>query len=109
MFLRWRSIRVRAGLGDVTLHDLRRTCASWLSIHGENMAVIGRGVLNHTSLQHTGIYARLNVDPVVKALEANSVRMLASPRAMGTVPCPAPITPPPMMNHPAQERDEWPG
>ncbi len=75
-FDKWCSIRKGAGLPDVTIHDLRRTCASWLAIHGENLAVIGRGVLNHTSLSHTGIYARLTVSPVIRALEDNSVRMM---------------------------------
>jgi integrase len=82
-FDRWAVIRTAAGLGDVTIHDLRRTCASWLACSGENMAVIGRGVLNHTSLSHTGIYARLNVTPVSRALEANSVRMLGSALTIG--------------------------
>lgn len=73
---KWCSIRKGANLTDVTIHDLRRTCASWLAIHGENLAVIGRGVLNHTSLSHTGIYARLTVSSVTMALEANSIRMM---------------------------------
>jgi integrase len=75
-FERWDVVRKAAGLPDITIHDLRRTCASWLAISGENLAVIGRGVLNHTSLSHTGIYSRLNVTPVMRALEENSVRML---------------------------------
>lgn len=75
-FSRWETVRTAAGLGDVTIHDLRRTCASWLACSGENLAVIGRGVLNHTNLSNTGIYARLNTSPVSRALEANSVRML---------------------------------
>jgi len=75
-FNRWAMIRRIAGLPDVTIHDLRRTCCSWLAIHGENMAVISKGVLNHTTLANTGIYTRLNVSPVMQALEANSVRML---------------------------------
>ena len=73
---KWCAIRKGAGLQDVTIHDLRRSCASWLAIGGENLAVIGRGVLNHTSLSHTGIYARLTVAPVARALEDNSVRMM---------------------------------
>lgn len=83
---RWCSIRKGAGLHDVTIHDLRRTCASWLAINGENLAVIGRGVLNHTSLSHTGIYARLTVSPVTKALEANSIRMMGPPAIAPPVP-----------------------
>ena len=51
------------GLDDVTIHDLRRTCASWLTISGDNIAVIST-VLNHTTLANTAIYARLNQAPV---------------------------------------------
>lgn len=75
-FNRWQAIRTIAGLPDVTIHDLRRTCASWLCIHGANMAVISKGVLNHTTLANTGIYTRLNINPVAEALEANSLRMM---------------------------------
>lgn len=75
-FQRWDVIRQAAGLPDVTIHDLRRTCASWLAIHGENMAIISKGVLNHTTLANTGIYTRLCVSPVTRALEENSVRMM---------------------------------
>jgi integrase len=74
-FQRWEAIRKAAGLPDVTIHDLRRTTASWLAIHGENMAVV-KDVLNHTTLANTSIYARLNASPVTRALEENSVRML---------------------------------
>jgi integrase/DNA-binding CsgD family transcriptional regulator len=74
-FERWCLIRSQAGIPDVTIHDLRRTCASWLACHGENLAIIGN-VLNHSGLQHTAIYARLNISPVSRALEENSVRML---------------------------------
>ncbi len=73
---RWCEIRRAAGIPDVTIHDLRRSCASWLAIHGENIALISKGVLNHTTLANTGIYTRLNLAPVQKALEANSGRML---------------------------------
>jgi len=63
----WQRIRQRAGLNDITIHDLRRSCASWLAIRGENLAVIAR-VLNHTTLANTAIYARLNLAPVQSAL-----------------------------------------
>jgi integrase len=73
---RWDSIRKAAGLPDVTIHDLRRTCASWLACNGENIALISKGVLGHTTLANTGIYTRLNLAPVQRALEANSGRIL---------------------------------
>lgn len=76
-------IRRAAGIPDVTIHDLRRTTASWLASNGENMAVIAN-VLNHSSLQHTAVYARLNVSPVAKALETNSYRILGGCLKTGT-------------------------
>jgi integrase len=111
---RWTVIRRAAGLDDVTIHDLRRTCASWLCVQGTNLAVIGRGVLNHTNLSNTAIYTRLNTAPVAQALEENSTRMLGSvPSVRPVRPRASTITPPPQApvwipSH-AEERDEWPG
>jgi integrase len=87
----WRRIRKRAGLPDVRLHDLRRTCASWLAINGENLPVIQR-TLNHTSLTSTQVYARLSVAPVRRALNEQAERMLA-----------------PMAVDRQDSRQEWPG
>lgn len=64
----WSAIRRRWGLDDVRLHDLRRTCASWLSIEGENLPTV-QNVLNHKSLAPTSIYARLNTKAVDRALQ----------------------------------------
>lgn len=89
IFNRWDAIRKAAGLPDVTIHDLRRTCCSWLAIHGENIAMISKGVLNHTTLANTGIYTRLNVNPVALALEDNSKRMLGMDHASVTEPAPS--------------------
>ena len=113
-FDRWAVVRTAAGIDDVTIHDLRGTCASWLACNGSNLAVIGRGVLNHTNLSNTGIYSRLNTSPVSKALEENSTRMLGSGPSGLPAMTPAPTTPPPPQTPAwppsrAEERDEWPG
>jgi len=71
----WRKIRTRAGLLDVRIHDLRRTCASHLAINGANLPVIQR-TLNHASLQSTQVYARLSLAPVRQALDEQAERML---------------------------------
>ena len=60
-------------MGDVCLHDLRRTCASYLAIQGENLPVI-QSVLNHRSLAPTSIYARLNTMATDRALQAQADR-----------------------------------
>jgi integrase len=67
----WGLIRRRLNLQDVTIHDLRRTCASYLAIEGENLPTI-QNVLNHRSLVHTSIYARLNTKAVDRALQAQA-------------------------------------
>ncbi len=74
----WGRIRRRAQLPDVRIHDLRRTCASWLAIRGANLAVI-QNVLGHTNLTHTAIYARLNIDTVRHALEQHAQQIAAIP------------------------------
>lgn len=70
----WGVIRRRLNLHDVTIHDLRRTCASYLAIEGENLPTI-QNVLNHSNLAHTAIYARLNTKAVDRALQAQADRL----------------------------------
>ena len=109
---RWTVIRKAAGLDDVTIHDLRRTCASWLCVQGTNLAVIGRGVLNHTNLSNTAIYTRLNTAPVAQALEENSTRMLGPLPSVHPVRPRAPMPPPQTTvwaPSRGEEREEWPG
>lgn len=72
VFAEWRKVRHAAGLPDVHLHDLRRTCATYLADEGANLSVISKGVLNHTNLQTTSIYVQQMQAPVAKALEAHS-------------------------------------
>lgn len=70
----WQRIRLRAGLPDVRLHDLRRTLGSWLAAQGHSLPLIGRA-LNHSSMAATQVYARLDLDPVREALEQNAKLM----------------------------------
>jgi hypothetical protein len=81
----WQRIRTRAGLnGDdnvantaVRQHDLRRALGSWLAASGYSLPLIGRA-LNHTNVSTIAIYARLDLDPVRRALEDNATMMLAA-------------------------------
>lgn len=72
----WNRIKKRAGLDDIRQHDLRRTLGSWMAGGGESLVMIGR-ILNHSTPSITQVYARLALDPVRAALEANAQRMLA--------------------------------
>ena len=81
----WQRIRTRAALnGDdnvantaVRQHDLRRTLGSWLAESGYSLPLIGRA-LNHAKVSTTAIYARLDLDPVRRALEDNATMMFAA-------------------------------
>ncbi|HEV8328462.1 MAG TPA: site-specific integrase [Nitrospiraceae bacterium] len=70
----WYKIRRHWNMEDVTIHDLRRTCASHLAISGENLPTI-QNVLNHKSLAHTAIYARLNTKAVDRALQTQADKL----------------------------------
>ena len=67
----WRRLCRKAGLTDVTIHDLRRTVGSRMAIAGVNLPTIGR-VLGHLNLNATQIYARLDIEAARRALEANA-------------------------------------
>jgi len=67
----WKRIRERAEIPDVRIHDLRRTVGSMLKASGEDLTLIAK-VLNHQELSTTAIYARLNLDPVRKALDTHA-------------------------------------
>ncbi len=78
----WHRIRGRADVKDVRIHDLRRTLGSWLAASGYGLPLIGR-VLNHSQPSVTAVYARLDLDPVRQALEANARTMLGSVQQEG--------------------------
>ena len=71
----WQRIRERANTKDVRIHDLRRTLGSWLAASGYSLPMIGR-VLNPSQPSATAVYARLDLEPVRRALEANAQAML---------------------------------
>ncbi|HEV8329476.1 MAG TPA: site-specific integrase [Nitrospiraceae bacterium] len=100
----WERIRRRAGLPDVTIHDLRRTAASWLAINGDSLPIISQ-MLNHKSLACTQVYARLSVEPVRVALNEQATRMLG----LGPVVMPSQPPQTPSWAPSRDEREAWPG
>lgn len=73
----WDRVRAVANLPGVWAYDLRRTMASWMAQHGMNLSVIQQS-LNHSTLQHTSRYARLDVQTAGRALDGVSKHMTAS-------------------------------
>ena len=72
--VRWRKIRRAAGCLDVQIRDLRRTCATWLSMNQENLVTI-KDILHHSSLNTTQIYARADQASTRAALTRHAARM----------------------------------
>jgi integrase len=65
----WARIRERAGLQDVRIHDLRRTCGTKMAEAGVPLHTIST-VLNHSDSEVTKVYARIADNVQREALEA---------------------------------------
>ena len=72
----WESVRQRAGLEDVQIHDLRHRFASRALAVGESLPMIGK-LLGHTQVQTTARYAHLQRD----SIKASASRIAGSIRA----------------------------
>jgi integrase len=64
----WERVREKAKVEDVTIHDLRRTAASWVTRRTGDLQVTQK-MLNHKRIASTEIYARLLLGPLRDALE----------------------------------------
>ncbi len=64
----WQTVRSRAGLDDVRLHDLRHSFASRALALGETLPVIGK-LLGHSDIETTARYAHLARDSIHEAAE----------------------------------------
>ena len=64
----WQSIRARAGLHDVRIHDIRHSFASRALALGEGLPIIGR-LLGHRRVETTARYAHLARDSVRESAE----------------------------------------
>lgn len=71
----WRRIRVKIGLGDVRLHDLRHTFASIAASNGLSLPIIG-ALLGHKQTQTTARYAHLIGQPLLEASEKISGQIM---------------------------------
>ena len=72
----WQLVRMRAGLGDVRLHDLRHSFASVCADAELSLVMIGK-LLGHSQPATTARYAHLSDDLFVRPLIAS---LLKSPR-----------------------------
>jgi integrase len=79
----WMRLLTSAGLSDFRRHDLRRTLGSWQARTGASLVIIGKS-LNHTSLEATQIYSRLDIDPVRGSMNKATAALFDA--AMATKP-----------------------
>lgn len=68
LYFPWQRIRVRAGLPDLRLHDLRHSFASFLVNNGVSLYVV-QGLLGHGNSRYTQRYAHLAPDTLREAAE----------------------------------------
>jgi len=68
LFYPWDRIRRRAALGDIRLHDLRHSFASFLVNEGVSLYVV-QGLLGHSQVRMTQRYAHLAPQTLLDAAE----------------------------------------
>ncbi len=64
----WSAIAEEAGIPDVTVHDIRRTLATWMAMTGASYPIIAQ-LLGHALPGATAIYTRMAVGPVRDAVQ----------------------------------------
>lgn len=70
----WETARRAAGLGDLRIHDLRHSAASFMINAGIDLYAVGK-VLGHVDHQSTQRYAHLANDTLMAAVEAGAAKM----------------------------------
>jgi integrase len=58
----------RAEISDFHIHDLRRTHGSWMAGTGATLPIIGRSLGHAPGSSATSVYARLDLEPIRKAV-----------------------------------------
>jgi len=64
----WKRIITKAGIADLTIHDLRRTLGSWQAAQGVPIPMIAKSLGHKPGSSATHIYARIANDPVLLAV-----------------------------------------
>jgi integrase len=76
----WTTLRKKAKIPDVRLHDLRRTLGSWQAALGSGLPVIAKSLGHTAGSGATEIYSQLNLDPVRSSVNGAVQAMLTAGR-----------------------------
>jgi integrase len=79
----WQRIRVKAGLGDVRIHDLRHTVGTHAGAAGLGHYAV-RDLLGHKTLAMSNRYVQTDIAPARRAADQATARIAAAligPRA----------------------------
>lgn len=68
-FKSWQTARKRVGLGDVRVHDLHHSFASFLVNAGRSLYEVQK-ILGHSQISTTQRYAHLSQDTLIEAANA---------------------------------------
>ncbi len=80
LYFPWHRMRMRAGLADLRLHDLRHSFASFLVNNGVSLYVV-QGLLGHAHTRYTQRYAHLTASTLLDAAETVA-GLMGEPRAV---------------------------
>ena len=72
----WQTARVEAGLGDLRIHDLRHSAASFMINSGVDLFAVGK-VLGHADYKSTMRYSHLANETLLSAVEAGASKLSA--------------------------------
>jgi len=88
IFYSWNTVRHKAGLQDVRIHDLRHSYASFLVNAGRTLYEVQR-LLGHTQIKTTQRYAHLSHDTLLDASNAanRAVGGMFLPHSPAVIPC----------------------
>jgi integrase len=76
----WTTLRKKAKIPDVRMHDLRRTLGSWQAAQGTSLLLIGKTLGHAEGSGATAIYSQVNLDPVRASVDGAVRAMLTAGR-----------------------------
>lgn len=79
----WERMCRAAGIEGATIHDLRRSLGSWQAAVGASELIIGKTLGHAPGSKATSVYARLDLDPVRRSIEAATAAMLTAAKGGG--------------------------